>query len=128
AAEPSGQAASVDLRRATMQRVETGLRRCHANQVDQSRLSGGGAGDVSTAGSPRGDSRRLAAQARFAGNLLYGGRVERKGVRPRLHPRASAALAREHGEHQIRANTGRMEESIRNFSEEDRLLLQIEDV
>src|SRR6266849_5155120 len=104
--------------------MEAGLPRGHANKFHESLFLRGNAGDLPAASGARGNSRRLAAQASVAGNLLHGRRLEGKRLRPELHSRASTALAREHCEHQIRADTERVEKPVRHFSEKDRVSIQ----
>src|SRR5207302_5577943 len=104
--------------------MAAGLPRRHANEFHQSLFPLGNAGDLPAADCPCGNSGRLAAQTRFAGNLLHGSRLEGKRLRPGLHPRASAALARERREHQVRADTERVENAIRCVSKKDWLPIQ----
>src|SRR6267378_3503508 len=101
--------------------MATGLSRGHADEFHRCLLSGGNAGNLSATNSACGDSGCLAAQTGVAGSLLYRCGLAGERLRRRLHPGASAALACEHREHQVLADSGGVERAIRHFSEEDRV-------
>src|ERR1700730_17193787 len=97
--------------------METGLSGGYANQLRERIFSGGDAGSLSAASGACRDSRCLAAQSGFAGDLLHGCRLERERLRPGLYSEASAALACELCEYKVRIDSVRMEGSIRKLPE-----------
>src|SRR6266404_7386199 len=101
--------------------MAAGLSRGHADEFHKCLLSGGNAGDLSAANSACGDSGCLAAQTGVAGSLLYRWGLARERLRRRLHLGSSAALACEHREHQVLADSGGVERAIRYFPEKDRV-------
>src|SRR5258706_15072823 len=101
--------------------MAAGLSRGHADEFHKCLLSGGNAGDLSAANSACGNSGCLAAQTCIAGSLLYRRGLAGERLRRRLHPGPSAALACEHREHKVLADSRGVERAIRQFSEEDRV-------
>src|ERR1700759_5813184 len=98
-----------------------GLLGRYAGQFERSVFPRGNVGDLSAADCANRDSGCVAAWSGLAGDLLHGAGMEGTRLRRRLHSGSGPALAREHGEHKIVADSERVERKVRRVSKENRI-------